>query len=131
MYNNLLVEFENLLNSEARRITMIIIDLYKEISFDIEFNTIINKHIKKEFRYYWIDIEIRILNLLFDKGLNYFEEKNKNEKYLRLYAKWCKKDMKNKDHLKGANKLAQIIIDLYKKNYDIEISLAKLVADNN
>ncbi len=131
MYNKLLLEFDNLLNDEAKRIATIIESLYKTITFEkIDLAKLVRKNIKQEFTYYWIDIEIRVFNLLFDNEKDYLKEKCDSEKNLKKYALWCKREMKSKDHLKGADRLAEIIIELYQQNDDIKINLITLLADN-
>lgn len=131
MKNNILNEFEILLNNEAKRIIEIMTKSSLNISYyDIEFSKFINQNIKKEFVYYRVDIEIRIFNLIFNNDKIKNHEGELSEKYLKKYILWCKKDIKYKNHLIGANKLATIIIDLYEKKEETNISLIKLVADN-
>ncbi len=134
MKTNLLYEFEKLLNEEAKEIFYKINKLYNyESVIDKSFFNSIKKNIKREFEYYTVDIELRVLKIIFqfhgDINNSNIKKMNKLTKdYLTKYAEFCIEN-NNKDHVKAAEKMANILIDSYYKNSS-NLEIEEIIANN-
>lgn len=137
MKSNLLHEFEEMLDKEAYRIFTEMVNMYNNrVEVNKPFNELVADLIKKEFDYYFTDIEIRIY---FCMGNKYAPDNNdeyalmsmeeRNEDHLMKYAEHCIKE-RDKNHIKAANEMADILIEFYNQNSLSKMGLAELIASN-
>lgn len=132
MQGTLLVEFERMLDMKALSIIPVVKDsFYDDRRF--EFGKIVCDTLEYGLKYYWCDIEMRVMQFIYMMEDNvdidideYSYEREK--KHLYSYSQWCIKDPKQrKNHLKAARGMAKRLITLYKNN-NANKSLAELLA---
>lgn len=132
MQRNLLAEFERMLDKKALSIIPIVKDsFYDDRRF--KFGKIVCETLEYGLKYYWCDIEMRIMQFIYMMednvdididGYNYERE----TKHLYSYSQWCIKEPKHrKNHLKAARGMAKRLITLYKNN-NTDKSLAEILA---
>lgn len=133
--NNLLSEFEELLDNEAKRIVEEILKMYKDGKIvNKSFESLVRSLVDKKLKYYSCDIQLRTYTFL-PNGL----ESDKNsvfplvtkvqatEKHLLKYIDWCKKDIQDKDHQKAAEEIAIKLIEYSNKHKGTKKTIAELI----
>ena len=115
MQGTLLVEFERMLDMKALSIIPVVKDsFYDDRRF--EFGKIVCDTLEYGLKYYWCDIEMRVMQFIYMMednvdididGYSYEREK----KHLYSYSQWCIKDPKQrKNHLKAVPLLAVLCL---------------------
>ena len=137
MSNKLLGDFEELLDAEAKRVVEIIVQMYNEGKVvNKTYEELVRSIINKKFKYYNCDIMLRSYNFI----PNDLEPDYKciyplakriegTEKHLLRYAKWCKEDMKDKDHKKVAEDMALELIKYGEEHKNTRKTLAEIIAN--
>lgn len=136
MNYELLGEFEELLDNEAKRVVGMIVKMYEEgLAVNKTFEELVRSLIDKKFEYYSCDIMLRTYTFIPsdlepDTGNVYplITRIEATEKHLLRYIKWCKEGMYNKDHKKVAEEMAIKLIKYGKIHKRTKKSLAELIA---
>lgn len=136
--SNLFSNFNNDLKKEAKRISKILLKKYNEnIKFNIPFEQIIRKYLKKEYQYFEIDIISYILfykpNDLRTDPLGeyvYVTEEESNLRYTSNYVSHCLKNAQNKNPKTAASKFALLLIEMNKKNEIKNLGLQEILYKN-
>lgn len=136
MNNKLLGDFEGLLDAEAERVVEIIVQMYNEgKEVNKTYEELVRSLIDKKFEYYNCDIMLRTYGFI----PNDLEPDHKSiyplakriegtEKHLLRYIKWCKEDMKDKDHQKVAEEMALKLIKYGEEHKKTNKTLAEIIA---
>ena len=135
MESELFYQVDKLLDDEANKIVKVLLELYEK-------KTIVNKSMSKlvrelvdnKLKYYAIEIELRVRCLL---PYEYYEDcsekyslMNRSEYskiHIEKYSRYCMKN-ERKNHLLAAQKLSDILINLY-NNKSNEKGLLEIVSD--
>lgn len=117
MKNKTFLELEKNIDKEAKRILPKVKKIYKEEKNLLKY---INLKIKKEYRFFLCEIEIRILYFII------LEEQKKTEdsqiryknskKHLLKYYKFCSINFDNKNHLEISKNIAKDIVSFHNNN---------------
>jgi hypothetical protein len=133
MNHDILKMTDDELEEEAKRLTIL---LYKDfITPGTDYSKKFNKNIKKKFKYFRTEIELRIYDLCFLKqeGIDitsYKRDFNHYIDYLKEYSNYCLSgEAGYKNHLIVADKIAKEIIDNY-QNYNSK-DLIEIIGDFN
>lgn len=137
MQGNLLNEFEKLLDVETQRIVSILTEKYfRGETLNCSFEEAIRKFVKKEYKYYSCEIELRAYRFIpqglvpDSRGNNIFLSKEEaDEEHLIHYITYCK-EKGNKDHASASKILAQKLVEFYEKNPETNKQLQEFVSDN-
>lgn len=122
MQGNLLNEFEKLLDVETQRVVSVLTEKYfRGEILNCSFEEAIRNFVKKEYRYYSCEIELRAYRFIpqglvpDSRGNNIFLTKeDANEEHLIHYITYCK-EKGDKNHINAAKILANEIIEYYEK----------------
>lgn len=136
MEDELYYSFEKELDNEAKRIIHILLDMYeKKRKVKKSFSEIVSLLVKKELKYYTVDINLRVTHFLPDDYAPDFKEvyalskrEEFNKESLIRYTKMCKKDLK-KDHEKIAQSLVKKMIKFLIKHPNIEKGLLEFISE--
>ncbi|MEE0699928.1 MAG: hypothetical protein U0M66_05015 [Bacilli bacterium] len=136
MKGSLICEFEKVLDEEAKRIIVKMINMYNERKIvNKSFSKIVYSLVREEFEYYRVEIELRVRFFLpfeyvpdFNEEYTLAKREENNEDYLLKYAEWCLKEKKGKNHIKVAKKMAQKLVNYFNYNPNTTKSLTELVA---
>jgi len=134
MQDELLMEFEKVLDDEAQRIVDELVKKYEERKkVKKSFTELVRSLIKKEFKYYVVDIELRCYGLLprnlqpdFEAQYALITKREGIKNHLIKYSKM--KDEKN--HPQAAKELADLLIEYCDENPETTLGLPEIVADN-
>lgn len=139
MKKDLLFEYVEILDNEAKRIADIFLRKYKnQEKINMPFEEMVRKEVKKEFKYYQFDILFKVYsyipNELTTDPNNVYIYVTKEEAMLRhiiSYSNFCIKEKgMNKNPKKAASKFAEIIIDMDSNKKLGKISLHSLLSKN-
>lgn len=138
MQGKLFLEFEKVLDEEAKRIVTEIMYKYeRKEKVNKSFRQMVMSLIKPELEYYTTDIELRCYGLL-PRELVY-DDKNEYalitreeaiENHLLSYSECARKRNLDKNHIQAAKELADLIITFCNENPTTDIGLPQIVADN-
>lgn len=133
--STLFSSFNNDLQNEARRISDILLKQYsKKVKFNMPFEKIVRKYLKKEYKYYEVDITSYILfykpnNLRIDP-LNEYVFVTQEEFELRHISNYVSYCLKNKSPKKAATKFALLLIEMNEKNQIKNLGLHEILSQN-
>lgn len=135
---DLFLKFNNILNKEAKRISRILLKNYEaKTKFNMSFENIVRKYLKKEYRYYefaiLVKIHFYIPSKLTHDPLDEYVLVSKEEAELRhinSYAYWCMKKFKNKNPKEKAMLFAKTLIADRNKYRIKNVGLLKLIEEN-
>ncbi len=130
--------FNNDLQNEAKRISNILLEEYsKNVKFNMSFENIVRKFLKKEYKYYEVDITSYILfykpNDLRIDPLNEYVFVTQEEfelRHISNYVSYCLNKRKNKNPKIAANKFALLLIEMEKKNQIKNLGLHEILYKN-
>lgn len=134
--NNLLIEFEKMLDNEAKKIVNEMISMYhKRIIVNKSYGEVVRDLIPKELQYYAVDIELRTFTFLpdefrpdFNKEYTLSKKEEFIEDHVLKYSEDCN-ESKRKDHLQVARIMAEKIVKYLKENTANKKGLLELVAN--
>ncbi len=137
METELLLDFEKMLDEEAKRIIEELKVIYeKKIKVNKSYFDLIREMIKPEYKYFTTDISLRALKFIPED----YEVDQSNEyalvtkeqgliNHLLKYSEFCEKEERmEKNHKVAATKMADILIEKYKNNN--RKNMATLLSDN-
>lgn len=136
MNNDLICEFEKILNNEAKRVVNKMVEMYEQnIEVNMEYGAVVRKLLDKKYEYYSCEIELRSYkfipsNLEPDQKNIYalISSLEGTKRHLLRYIDWCKNSVGDKDHYKAACGMAKILIEYGKKYKKTTKSFGELVA---
>lgn len=129
MKYNFLIYAEKKLNNEALRI----FPMAKKTFFQGKsVSSLIQKMIKKEYSYYWCDIEMRIYHYLEVDKYNVKEDPKKRYfdqiKHLKRYSYFCREELK-RNHRVIAHEVSKKMIYDYNQNIELLGDLLEIVSN--
>lgn len=133
--NTLLREFENMLDTEAKKIVNEMINMYyKKVIVNKTYSQIVRSLVPKELEYYTVAIELRTYHFLptefypdFNSEYTLCKKEEYVEDHLLKYCEYCKEN-NDKDHSKMAHIIAERLVQYLKENPDSKKNLLELVA---
>lgn len=132
--NNLLNEFEKMLDNEAKKVVNEMVSMYhKRIIVNKSYEQVVRDLLPKELQYYIVDIEMRTFQFLPDEFRPDFNNEytlSKKEEYIEDHIlKYCEYCRNRKDHLKIAKQMAEKLVDYLTKNPNSNKGILELTAN--
>lgn len=136
MESELFYQVDKLLDDEANKIVKVLLELYeKKTVVNESMSKLVRELVDNKLKYYAIEIELRVRCLL---PYEYYEDcsgkyslMNRSEYskiHIEKYSRYCMKN-ERKNHLLAAQKLSDILINLYTNNKSNEKGLLEIVSD--
>ena len=133
--NTLLREFEDMLDTEAKKVVNEMINMYyKKVIVNKTYSQIVRSLVPKELEYYTVAIELRTYHFLptefypdFNNEYTLCKKEEYVEDHLLKYCEYCKEN-NDKDHSKMAHIIAERLVQYLKENPDsvkVNIKLIK------
>lgn len=135
MESELFYQVDKLLDEEASKIVKVLLELYeKKTVVNKSMSKLVRELVNSKLKYYAIEIELRVRCLL---PYEYYEDcsgkyslMNRSEYskiHIEKYSRYCMKN-ERKNHLLAAQKLSDILINLYTNNKNNEKGLLEIVS---
>lgn len=133
--NTLLREFENMLDTEAKKIVNEMINLYyKKVIVNKTYSQIVRSLVPKELEYYTVAIELRTYHFLptefypdFNSEYTLCKKEEYVEDHLLKYCEYCKEE-NTKNHSKVAKTMAEKLVQYLIANPNNREGLLELSA---